>query len=98
MSTKTLAETILMLYVVKDKKWGATHSKTHNFRPRKEAIVHFRLITGQDYLGEHLNKIGILYTNISPIYKSGIMNSEHLLDRTGKDRVAQEQGDHLRPH
>ncbi|GFU27768.1 hypothetical protein NPIL_552531 [Nephila pilipes] len=82
--------------ICKDTKWQDTQNtwKTYNLRPRKEAIAHFRLMTGHDCLEEHLNMIDVLDTNMCPICKSGIMDSVHLLDCAGLDRVAKEQ-DHL---
>ncbi|GFS67328.1 hypothetical protein NPIL_608621 [Nephila pilipes] len=77
----------------------ATHPKNLEnlqLKTKKEAVVHFRLKTGDDWLGEHLNRIGILDTNICPICKSRKINSDHPLNCTGLDRVAQEQEDLIR--
>ncbi|GFU21199.1 hypothetical protein NPIL_83881 [Nephila pilipes] len=52
-------------------------------------------MTSHDCLGEHITRTGVLDINVCPICKSGIMNSDPLLDCTRPDRVAEEQGDHL---
>ncbi|GFS92692.1 uncharacterized protein LOC103523915 [Nephila pilipes] len=92
-------DNLIVMCKNKKKKWQHIQNtwKIYNLRPRKEAVAHFRLITGHDCLGEHLYRIGVLDTNICPICKSGIMN-DHLLDCTGLDRVTLEQGDHHRLH
>ncbi|GFS50098.1 hypothetical protein NPIL_9881 [Nephila pilipes] len=85
-----------MLYVkIKNGNTAKTPGKYTTEDQKKEAVAHFRLMTGYDCHGEPLNRIGVLDTNISPVFKSGIMDSDRLLDCAGLHRVAQEQGNHL---
>ena len=62
-------------------------------RPRKEAVANFRLKTGHDCLAEHLNRIGVLPSNLCPICKTAVMNGKHLLVCPGLDLDLQSCGD-----
>ncbi|GFS80701.1 hypothetical protein NPIL_652631 [Nephila pilipes] len=89
-----------MLYVKIKKKNGNTSKTPGNLQlqTKKRSSCRFQIEDDciDDCLGEHLNRIGILVTNICPICISVIMNSDPLLDCTGLDGVTQEHGDHLR--
>ncbi|GFU05705.1 hypothetical protein NPIL_402751 [Nephila pilipes] len=79
----------------RDKSWENISNEWKEFshRPRKEAVVNFRLKIRHDCLVEQLKSIGILTNSLCPICKTDTMNREHLLVCLGVDPILQLRAD-----